>query len=65
MSLVIELSNEQLLARRKELLDELHLASYEEFRERAERGVLTDREWGRRNELDSVAYLLGEDNLTD
>lgn len=65
MAPVIQLSTEQLIARRDELLAQLHLASYEEFRERAAQGILNDREWGLRNELDSVAYLLGEDELTD
>ncbi|MDX2377304.1 hypothetical protein M4I32_10885 [Microbacterium sp. LRZ72] len=62
---MIELTTEQLTARRDELLGALHLASYDEFRERADAGILTDREWAHRNELDSLAYLLGEDDLTD
>lgn len=65
MAPVMQLSTEQLLARRQQLLEELRLDSYEAFRERAAKGILTDREWGLRNELDSVAYLLGEDDLTD
>lgn len=65
MAPVIRVSNEQLLTRRAELLAELHLDSYEQFRDRAARGILSDREWALRNELDSVAYLLGEDELTD
>lgn len=65
MAFVIKLSTEQLIARREELLAELHLDSYEQFRARAARGILSDREWSLRNELDSVAYLLGEDDLTD
>lgn len=65
MAPVIQLSTDRLVARRDELLAELRLASYEQFRERAAQGVLSDREWGLRNELDSVAYLLGEDDLTD
>lgn len=65
MAPVIQVSTEQLLARRAELLAELHLDSYRGFRERAAQAILTDREWSPRNELDSVAYLLGEDQLTD
>lgn len=65
MAPVIELTTEQLTARRDELLASLRLASYDEFRERAGAGVLTDREWAIRNELDSLAYLLGEDDLAD
>ncbi|WP_396656279.1 hypothetical protein [Microbacterium sp.] len=65
MAPVIQLSTEQLIARRDELLAQLHLGSYDEFRERAARGILADREWGLRNELDSVAYLLSEDDYTD
>ena len=64
MAPVIQLTTEQLLARRDELLADLRLDSYEQFRERAANGILNDREWGLRNELDSVAYLLGEDELT-
>lgn len=65
MAPVIQLTTDQLVERRNELLAELHLASYQQFRERAADGILNDREWGLRNELDSVAYLLGEDDLTD
>lgn len=65
MAPVIELTTEQLVARRDEILHSLALATYGDFRSRAQGGVLTDREWGLRNELDSLAYLLGEDDLTD
>lgn len=65
MAPVIELRTDELIARRDELLNELRLDSYEQFRERARQRLLTDREWGARDELDSIAYLLGEDELTD
>lgn len=65
MAPVIQLTTEQLVARRDELLAEVRLDSYEQFRDRAADGILNDREWGVRNELDSIAYLLGEDELTD
>lgn len=65
MAPVIEVTTEQLVERQTELLHELSLASYDEFRGRARLGILTDREWAARDELDSIAYLLGEDDLTD
>ncbi|MFI8593270.1 hypothetical protein ACIGCK_02400 [Microbacterium sp. NPDC078428] len=64
MEHIIMVTTEQLLARRSELLHALNLDSYEEFRERADAEILTSREWALRNELDSLAYLLGEDDLT-
>lgn len=65
MAPVIELTTEELLERQTELLESLNLESYDAFRERATAGLLTDREWALRNDLDSIAYLLGEDELTD
>lgn len=62
---VIQLRTDDLLARQAQLLGEVNLGSYDEFRERARIGILSDREWRLRNELDSIAYLLGEDDLTD
>lgn len=65
MAPVIQLRTDDLLARQAQLLGEVNLGSYDEFRERARIGILSDREWRLRNELDSIAYLLGEDDLTD
>lgn len=65
MAPVIELATDDLLARRAELLSSVGLESYAQFRERSNRDVLSAREWSIRDELDSVEYLLGEDDLTD
>lgn len=65
MAPVIDITTEALEQRQRELLASVGLKSYDEFRERARAGILSDREWGIRNSLDSVLYLLGEDELTD
>lgn len=65
MAPVITLTEEQLVTRRDELLAELHLGSYAEFREIAREHRLSDLGWVVRDELDSIVYLLGEDDLTD
>jgi hypothetical protein len=65
MAPVITLTEEALVARRDEILRELNLSSYEAFRELARERRLTDLGWALRDELDSIAYLMGEDDLTD
>lgn len=65
MAPVIELATEDLEARRDELLASVGLNAYSEFRQRSADDVLTAREWSIRDELDSILYLLGEDELTD
>lgn len=65
MAPVITLTKDQLVARRDELLAELRLGSYGEFREIARERRLSDLGWAVRDELDSIVYLLGEDDLTD
>lgn len=62
---MIQLTEEELRSRFTSILASLGLASYDEFRERVEKKLLQDREWAARDELDSIAYLLGENNLTD
>lgn len=62
---VIELATEDLEARRDELLASVGLDTYSAFRQRSAADVLTAREWSIRDELDSILYLLGEDELTD
>lgn len=65
MAPVIQLTEEELRSRFTSILASLGLASYDEFRERVEKKLLQDREWAARDELDSIAYLLGENHLTD
>ena len=65
MAPVITLTKDRLVARQNELLAQLRLGSYEAFREMARERRLTDQGWAVRDELDSIAYLLGEHELTD
>lgn len=65
MAPVIQLTESDLRERLASILDSLGLRSYDDFRARAEKNLLQDREWAARDELDSIAYLLGEDRLTD
>ena len=65
MAPVIHLAEGDLRERLEAILASLGLDSYEAFRQRAERNLLQDREWAARDELDSIAYLLGESRLTD
>lgn len=65
MAPMVDVAEDQLVARRDEILHSVGLETYAEFRERSREQVLSDREWGARDELDSIAYLLGEDELTD
>ncbi|WP_143739014.1 hypothetical protein [Microbacterium sp. Yaish 1] len=65
MAPVIQISESDLRDRLSSILGSLGLSSYQEFRSRAEANMLEDREWAARDELDSIAYLLGENHLTD
>ncbi|WP_158685299.1 hypothetical protein [Microbacterium halophytorum] len=65
MAPVIELKRHDLEARRSDLLAEVGLNTYEEFVERSRRRAFSDADWAIRDELDSIAYLLGADELTD
>lgn len=65
MAPVISITTRDLVSRRDEILSEPNLSSYDEFRSLAAAHRLSDRGWALRDELDSIAYLLGEDELTD
>lgn len=65
MAPVLQLTESDLRDRLATILGSLGLRSYEDFRDRASKNLLQDREWAARDELDSIAYLLGEDQLTD
>lgn len=61
MAPVIEVTRETLLARRTEILGSLDIADYEEFRRRLALGLLSDAEWAELDELEAIAFLLGDD----
>lgn len=65
MAPVITIEERDLIERRDALLRDLGLTSYAEFRREAHARPLSDRAWALRDELDSIAYLLGENELTD
>lgn len=65
MAPVIELKRRDLEARMLDLLCEVGLTHYDEFVARSKRRAFTDADWAIRDEVDSIAYLLGEDELTD
>lgn len=65
MAPVIELKRHDLEARMSDLLSDVGLRSYGEFVERSQRRAFSDADWAIRDEVDSIAYLLGADELTD
>lgn len=54
----------ELVERQRELLGRVRLTSYAEFRQMAAEHRMTDEAWAVRDELDGIAYLLGEDELS-
>jgi hypothetical protein len=60
MSPVIDVSREKLLKRRDEILDSLGLDA-DGFRSVEETRTLSGEEWEAKEELDAIAFLLGED----
>ena len=59
MAPVIDVTEEQLLARREAILASIHMSAAEFDEARATRS-LTGPEWDAREELDAIAFLLGE-----
>lgn len=55
----IEVSREQLVARREQVLARLGM-SLEEFRHRVVRGSLTGDEWDAVSELEEIGFLLDD-----
>ena len=55
---------EALIAQRQQILDRLGI-SLDEYLERAEKSELSGEEWEVREDLDGIAFLLGEDRFVD
>ena len=64
MSPVIEVTRDGLLARRARILEALGL-TIDEYYQRAEANVLGGAEWDFRDDLDTIAFLLGGDRFVD
>lgn len=60
MAPVIDVSREALLERRARIFAALGFGA-EHLRELEETGTLSGDEWAAKEELDAIAYLLGED----
>lgn len=58
-TVVVTESRESLIKRRQRILDSLGM-SLEEFESLADSRTLTGEEWEAREELDEIAFLLGE-----
>lgn len=64
MAPVIEVTREELLARRDQILESVG-ATMQQYYERAEANELNGMEWGVRDDLDTIAFLLGESRFID
>ena len=64
MAPVIEVTREDLLARRDAILGRLGL-TLEEYLRRAADSELSGEEWDVRDDLDSIAFLLNEQHFVD
>ncbi len=64
MAPVIEVTREELLARRDAILARLGL-TLEEYLRRAGESELSGEEWDVRDDLDSIAFLLNEQQFVD
>lgn len=64
MSPIIEMTRQELTDRRNQILRELG-TTLDDYRELAERGEFSGAEWLVRDELDEIAFLLGEDTFVD
>ena len=64
MGPLIEVTREVLLARRDEILARLGV-SWDEYLRRARENELSADEWDVRDDLDSIAFLLGERDFAD
>lgn len=60
MAPVIEVTRESLLARREVILGALDIPDFDEFRRRRDLGVLSDVEWAELDELEAIAFLVGD-----
>lgn len=64
MAPVIEVTRSQLQARRKKILTRLGI-TWDEYLRRARESELSGEEWDVRDDLDSIAFLLGEHEFID
>ena len=64
MAPVIEVTREELIARRDEILARLGL-TLDEYLRRAAESELSGEEWDVRDDLDSIAFLLDEQRFVD
>lgn len=64
MAPVVNVTRDQLIAQRDEILARLGL-SMDEYVRRAEASELSGEEWEARDDLESIAFLLGEDRSID
>lgn len=64
MAPVKEVSRRDLQRRRQLILDRLGV-SHDEYLRRAANSELSGEEWAARDDLDSIAFLLHEDRMTD
>lgn len=64
MSPVIDVTREELIARRARILGSLGL-TLDEYLSRAEANELSGLEWDVRDDLDTIAFLLGEERFVD
>lgn len=64
MSPVLTITRRELTERREEILARLGL-TLDAYIERSQRNELSGLEWDVREDLDSIAFLLGEDSRID
>jgi hypothetical protein len=61
MAPVKDITREDLIARREEILERLGTSS-EEFADTSSTKALSFEEWAAKDELETIAFLLAEDN---
>lgn len=64
MAPVIEVTREGLIERRTEILAKLEM-SWAEYLAKARANELSDEDWSVRDDLDTIAFLLGESEFVD
>lgn len=64
MSSVIKVTRAELLERREKILESLGV-TLNEYYDHADNSELSDAEWDARDDLDTVAFLLGEKRFVD
>ena len=64
MAPIIEVTREELLARRQQILNRLGL-TLEEYLQRGRESAFSGDEWDVRDDMDSIAFLLDEREFVD